>query len=147
VSVVWPAASKPSSIPPIPAKSPQVLRPVVADERVGRLDRTPRFSDLSVNDTRVTIAVECDSGFWRLLGLAPRSSKHPRDSHVERNWAAISPIRSAADSKAIQERFGHSSITVTLDRYGHLFPSLDEALAERFDKSFTSTFGRSDSAS
>ena len=26
------------------------------------------------------------------------------------------------------ERLGHSSITVTLDRYGHLFPTLDDAL-------------------
>ena len=30
---------------------------------------------------------------------------------------------------------GHSSITVTLDRYGHLFPELDEAIAEAFGRS------------
>jgi integrase len=33
----------------------------------------------------------------------------------------------------IQERLGHSSIQVTLDVYGHLFPSLEETLAERLD--------------
>lgn len=38
-----------------------------------------------------------------------------------------------AHPKAIQERLGHSSITVTLDRYGHLFPKLDEALTQRLD--------------
>ncbi len=27
---------------------------------------------------------------------------------------------------------GHSSINVTLDRYGHLFPELDEAIAVSF---------------
>ncbi|GAC1601360.1 MAG: hypothetical protein NVS3B21_28920 [Acidimicrobiales bacterium] len=27
---------------------------------------------------------------------------------------------------------GHSSIRVTLDRYGHLFPELDEGLAASF---------------
>ena len=27
---------------------------------------------------------------------------------------------------------GHSSINVTLDRYGHLFPELDEAIAISF---------------
>jgi hypothetical protein len=27
---------------------------------------------------------------------------------------------------------GHSSINVTLDRYGHLFPELDEAIAASF---------------
>ncbi len=28
--------------------------------------------------------------------------------------------------KAVQERLGHSSITITLDVYGHLFPRQDE---------------------
>ena len=41
--------------------------------------------------------------------------------------------------KAIQERMGHSSITVTLDRYGHLFPSLDERLAEALDEGLRET--------
>lgn len=31
---------------------------------------------------------------------------------------------------------GHSSITVTMDVYGHLFPSLTEALTERLDDVF-----------
>ena len=31
---------------------------------------------------------------------------------------------------AMMERLGHSSVTVTPDRYGHLFPSLDETLIE-----------------
>jgi len=31
---------------------------------------------------------------------------------------------------AIKERLGHSSITVTMDRYGGLFPRLDEAIAD-----------------
>lgn len=36
----------------------------------------------------------------------------------------------------IQEWLGHKSITVTIDVYGHLFPSLSEALAERLDELF-----------
>ena len=31
------------------------------------------------------------------------------------------------------DRMGHSSINVTLDRYGHLFPELDEAIATSFE--------------
>jgi hypothetical protein len=31
------------------------------------------------------------------------------------------------------ERMGHSTITVTLDNYGHLFPKLDEALDDALD--------------
>ena len=33
----------------------------------------------------------------------------------------------------IKERLGHSSITTTMDRYGHLLPSLDEAVADGLD--------------
>ncbi len=43
-------------------------------------------------------------------------------------------IALGAHPKAIQERLGHSSITVTLDRYGHLFPKLDETLTTRLDE-------------
>ena len=46
---------------------------------------------------------------------------------------AIAP---GAHPKAIQERLGHSSIPVTLDRYGHLFPALDEVLTEGLDEQF-----------
>ena len=47
---------------------------------------------------------------------------------------AVSPcaIAGRAHPKAIQARMGHSSINVTLDRYGHLFPELDEAIAASF---------------
>ena len=31
----------------------------------------------------------------------------------------------------MQERFGHSSITVTLDRYGYLYPNEGRELAKR----------------
>ena len=32
---------------------------------------------------------------------------------------------------------GHSTISVTLDRSGHLFPELDEAIAVAFDHGWT----------
>ena len=34
------------------------------------------------------------------------------------------------------ERLGHSSVTVSIDRYGHLFPSLDEQLTEGLDETW-----------
>ncbi len=46
-----------------------------------------------------------------------------------RAWRSPSP---RARTKAIQVRMGHSSINVTLDRYGHLFPEVDEAIAAGF---------------
>jgi hypothetical protein len=37
------------------------------------------------------------------------------------------------------ERLGHSSIQVTLDRYGHLFPSLDETLTDGLEATYRSS--------
>lgn len=54
--------------------------------------------------------------------------------HDLRHTCAALCISLGAHPKAIQERLGHSSITVTLDRYGHLFPKLDETLTSRLDE-------------
>lgn len=61
--------------------------------------------------------------------------------HALRHWYASWCINRKADggleltAKAVQSRMGHSSIQVTFDTYGHLFPSADEgeemAAAER----------------
>jgi hypothetical protein len=42
-------------------------------------------------------------------------------------------IAQGAHPKAIQAHLGHSSIQVTMDRYGHLFPDALEQLADRLD--------------
>lgn len=41
--------------------------------------------------------------------------------------------RSGAHVKLISARLGHSSVQITLDPYAHLFPSVEEALAEQLD--------------
>lgn len=61
-------------------------------------------------------------------GLPPQTRFHDL-----RHTCAALCIALGAHPKAIQERLGHSSITVTLDRYGHLFPKLDETLTARLD--------------
>ncbi len=53
--------------------------------------------------------------------------------HDLRHTCAALLIELGAHPKAIQERLGHSSITVTIDVYGHLFPSIDEALTAQLD--------------
>jgi integrase len=50
--------------------------------------------------------------------------------HDLRHTAVALAISKGAHPKALQERLGHSSVTVTLDRYGHLYDGLDGALAE-----------------
>lgn len=56
--------------------------------------------------------------------------------HDLRHTAVALAIAQGAHPKAIQERMGHSSIQVTLDRYGHLFPSLGASIAEGLDAMF-----------
>jgi len=38
--------------------------------------------------------------------------------------------------KVVQERLGHSSISVTLDVYSHVVPGMQEFAALQFDKVF-----------
>jgi integrase len=53
--------------------------------------------------------------------------------HDLRHTAVALAIQQGAHPKAIQERLGHSSVTVTLDRYGHLYEGLDGDLADGLD--------------
>lgn len=43
---------------------------------------------------------------------------------------------SNAHPKAVQVRLGHSSIQQTYDRYGHLFPQMDEAIADDLEAAY-----------
>ncbi|MGH9152990.1 MAG: tyrosine-type recombinase/integrase [Acidimicrobiales bacterium] len=64
-----------------------------------------------------------------LAGLGPGLRVHDL-----RHTCASRLIGLGAHTKVIQEWLGHKSITVTIDVYGHLCPSLSEALAERLDE-------------
>lgn len=56
--------------------------------------------------------------------------------HDLRHTAVALAISTGAHPKALQERMGHSSVTVTLDRYGHLYEGLDAAIAEGLNGAF-----------
>ena len=58
--------------------------------------------------------------------------------HDLRHTAVALAIEQGAHAKAIQERLGHSSIAVTLDRYGHLLPSIEERLVIGLDDAYRS---------
>ncbi len=53
--------------------------------------------------------------------------------HDLRHTAAALLISQGAHPEAIKRHLGHSSIVVTMDVYGHLFPSEAESLAEALD--------------
>lgn len=70
--------------------------------------------------------------FWNPAVEAAGLSR-PLRFHDLRHSHASWLIAEGAHAKAIQERLGHSSITVTMDTYGHLMPEIDEGLADLLD--------------
>jgi integrase len=72
-------------------------------------------------------------------GIPPAlpADKHALRFHDLRHTCASLSIAAGAHPKLISARLGHSSIQITLDRYGHLFPSVEEALAEQLDAAFS----------
>jgi integrase len=77
--------------------------------------------------------------FKRFLRPAIEAANLPSNLrlHDLRHSCAALLIELGAHPKAIQERLGHSSITVTMDVYGHLFPALNEALTDQLDDVFS----------
>jgi integrase len=61
-------------------------------------------------------------------GLPPATRFHD----LRHSYAAML-IAQGAHPRAIMERMGHSTITVTLDTYGHLLPKIDAALDHALD--------------
>jgi hypothetical protein len=65
------------------------------------------------------------------VGLA-----HRLRFHDLRHTCASLLIAQGASVKAVQAQLGHASATVTLDRYGHLFPDELQQLAERLQDAY-----------
>jgi len=57
--------------------------------------------------------------------------------HDLRHTAASLAVSAGANVKAVQRMLGHSSASLTLDRYSHLFTEDLEALADRLDEVFS----------
>jgi integrase len=53
--------------------------------------------------------------------------------HDLRHTAVALWIAAGANPKEVSVRAGHSSVSFTLDRYGHLYPEADAALRDRLD--------------
>lgn len=70
-------------------------------------------------------------------GLDPRTRFHDL-----RHTAAALMIAEGAHLLAVKERLGHSTIQVTADRYGHLFPSLEASLTDRLDRTYAAAVAK-----
>jgi integrase len=56
--------------------------------------------------------------------------------HDLRHTAAAIMIKNGEHPKAISDRLGHSSISITMDLYGHRYESGEEEIAGRLDDSY-----------
>jgi integrase len=62
--------------------------------------------------------------------------------HDLRHTAAALMVAEGAHALAVSRRLGHSSISVTFDTYGHLFPDREEALTEALDSTYRAAASR-----
>ena len=84
----------------------------------GRSAKTPR-SDGSIRKRAAKA--------WAATGLDPIAL------HEARHTFASLMIAAGVNAKALSTCMGHSSITITLDRYGHLMPGNEEQAAGLLD--------------
>ena len=72
--------------------------------------------------------------------LASRAGVNVIRFHDARHSHASLILKQGTHPKIVQERLGHSTISVTLDTYSHVAPGLQEAAANRFDEAFTTKY-------
>jgi integrase len=68
------------------------------------------------------------------MKLIKRIGIKPIRFHDARHTHARLMLKQGIHPKIVQERLGHSSISITLDTYSHVAPGLQEAAAKRFDE-------------
>ena len=73
--------------------------------------------------------------------LLPKVALQPIGLHEARHTFASLMIAAGVNAKALSTYMGHSSITITLDRYGHLMPGNEEQAAELLDEYLSRTGG------
>ncbi len=56
--------------------------------------------------------------------------------HDPRHTAATLLLSEGMHPKVVQERLGHASITLTLDTYSHVLPSLQKEATEKLNRLF-----------
>ena len=54
--------------------------------------------------------------------------------HDLRHTHATLMLKAGAHPKIVSERLGHASVSITLDTYSHVLPSLQEEAALKFDQ-------------
>lgn len=104
---------------------------LVFPNTLGNIEAHGNIIRSGLHPTMLAAGVTVDTGKVNLKGepiLAPKYT----GLHSLRHWFASWCINRVEDgglglpSKVVQERLGHSTIVMTLDTYGHLFPTQDD---------------------
>ena len=69
---------------------------------------------------------------WKPAVTAAELVPAPRFHDLRHTHVALL-IAAGVPMKAISERLGHTSIVITMDRYGHLQPDVDDALVRALE--------------
>ena len=97
------------------------------DARIKRLDHDSPLITTDGSFMRPSHVSKAFLTVCRKLNL-PRGTTFHSLRHTHASWL----IAEGCDLKTIAERFGHASVTTTLNIYGHLLPGRDELAARAF---------------
>lgn len=127
VSVIGPTKTGRGRRIPLPN---QLLEPLLT-----HLKTRPDDPDALVFSTNTGSPIAHGTVFRRHFQPAFARSGLPENTrwHDLRHTYASLLIAADGHPRAIMERLGHSSITVTLNVYGHLLPALDDELTARLE--------------
>jgi integrase len=109
----------------------------IVDDIVAYVEKHPPLADGTIFYTSARNAMYDGPLTAMVLKAARKAGLYRRDGgrqwptfHKLRNTAASLLIAAKLEPKAIQEYLGHSSIRMTYDLYGDLFPKADEPIAD-----------------
>lgn len=119
---------------PLPALAVAMLKAQRARQREERMRAGPLWTEHDFVFTRPTGEPLSPSQVYKVFAVAMEASvkRHLR-FHDLRHSAASFLIAQGAHPKEIQAQLGHSTIKVTMDTYGHLFPESERRAADRMD--------------
>ncbi|ORE97971.1 phage integrase family protein [Aurantimonas sp. 22II-16-19i] len=107
---------------------------LVFPNSAGNVESLGNIINRGLHPTLIKAGVAVDTGKVDKKGQPVLAARYT-GMHALRHWFASWCINSKADGglelspKAVQMRMGHSSIQMTFDTYGHLFPAVDETQA------------------
>ena len=95
--------------------------------RVERPSRLLRAKRLGYKAKQGIVVVRMRVGTGGMRRQRPRGGRRPKHLGVTR-------IKADDSMKVVSERFGHSSISITMDLYSHILPAQDREAADALDE-------------